>query len=483
MALAAMALLTFSSATADAQQTVAPVQLFRGTKERDSPWLSLLREASAQGSQEKLVSVITEFLADLSKAGVSACCDQNQYVFSVVFLASEAADAPLVRVLVYKNGLSRGSLPGIKGPADPLYEVFVAEDLGVKLDSVYQSEPLEDPLAKESGEFVRLVFGKLALPVGSNLILNRTALTPSEEQRKELKQVKPPLAVTLSRIDLPHQRAKITINHSITVSDPSGHMRSQAAYISDSVTRTAIINRALERTTTTDPSCSEIAAAIQKAVDAEASKGECAPLAADPAKCLMAVKEAVGIAYLAAAKQHTACKPADAFPLARRFVSLLPEKFAMSAKGSTTLMNTPETHWAFGLSTGFIGGIKTDNDKPRAKISNGKIVVDPFSRLLAMGIVSWIPGGYDPSSVVMTSKERFRVFGGVAFAPHFGGTGGVAWAFNRYLGVNVGYAYLVYDTPKEGEKLDSEPTAENKAAPFDLAGTSAWFIGLTYNLK
>jgi len=127
----------------------------------------------------------------------------------------------------------------------------------------------------------------------------------------------------------------------------------------------------------------------------------------------------------------------------------------MPVQGSTALVNTPETHWNFGLRDGVYRRHQDRQDKPRAKISNGKIVVDPFSRLLAMGIVNWTPAGYDPGSVLMTKKERFKAFGGIAFAPYFGGTGGVSWAFNRYLGVNVGYAYLVYDTAKEGEKLDA----------------------------
>jgi hypothetical protein len=59
----------------------------------------------------------------------------------------------------------------------------------------------------------------------------------------------------------------------------------------------------------------------------------------------------------------------------------------------------------------------------------------------------------------------------------------VSWSFNRYIGANVGYAYLVYDTPKPGETIGSPPSPENRASPFELAGAHAFFIGLTYNIK
>jgi hypothetical protein len=468
-----------------AQQTIAPRRLFHGLVERDTPWLTLLREANAEGSQQRLVSVISEFLADVAKAKLPECCDQNRYVFQVVFLASEAPDAPLVRILVHKDGLARTTLPGIRGPQQPLYEVFAAEDLSVRLDSVYQSEPVENPLTAQSGEFVRLVFGKLALPLGTNVVVGLAdaafkALTQVKQDL--LIGTKPPLAITLSRIELPEKRAKITINHTLSVGDPLLHARAQAALVADSIRRDAIINKALERTSAMDPSCENVADAIQATIGKETGSASCSPLAPDPAECFKVARTAIGVTYQAAAKQNLMCRADTAFPLARRFVSLFPEKFTLPIKGGTTLVNTPETHWTFGLSTAFIGGIKTDNDNPRAKISNGKIVVDPFSRVLAMGIVNWTPAGYDPGSVLMTKKERFKIFGGVAFAPHFGGTGGVSWAFNRYLGANIGYAYLVYDTPKDGEQLDTEPTAPNKAAPFDLAGTHAWFVGLTYTV-
>ena len=166
----------------------------------------------------------------------------------------------------------------------------------------------------------------------------------------------------------------------------------------------------------------------------------------------------------------------------RRFWSIVPDKLA-PARGGVTVTNAPTTRISFGLSTAYIASLGIDEDAPRVELSSGDIVVDGFSRLLAMGIVSYVPAGYDPESVRLSGWQRWRLFGGVAFAPSFGGTGGVAWSFNRYIGANVGYAYLVYDTPKPGETIGSEPTPANRASPFELAGAHAVFIGLTYNIK
>ena len=508
--LAGLALAFGLAPYAAAQQTVAPRQLFRGTVERESPWLALLREANALGSQEQMVSVITEFLADLSQAselstassaGTVPCCDQRQYVFQVAFLASEAADAPLIRIFVHKDGLTRGALPGIRGREQPLFELFVAEDLSVRLDSIYQSTPREDPLAEASGDFVKLILGKLALPIGANTIVSRVtgvmnAPTRSPQQAA-MRRTKPPLAVTLSRVDLPAKRATITVSHTVTVADPAAHIRAQTEWSADTALRKAVVAAALA-----DPSrdsqelavevmaaqpayapCSAMAGQIADATAKALDGSACSPLKAEPAGCFKEVETAIGAAYEAAAGQAGGCPAAEAFPLVRRFLSSVPAKLPPPAKGTIVLTNAPESRWSFGLSTAYIAAIDTDNTKPRTKISSGRIVVDPFSRVLAMGIVSFIPAGYDPESVQLTARERFRLFGGIAFAPHFGATGGAAWSLNRYLGVNAGYALLVYDTPKPGESIDIEPSPENRAAPFDLAGTHAFFVGLTYNIK
>ena len=50
----------------------------------------------------------------------------------------------------------------------------------------------------------------------------------------------------------------------------------------------------------------------------------------------------------------------------------------------------------------------------------------------------------------------------------------------RVKGVNVGFARLWYDTPKEGEQLDQAPV--NKAAPFQLGSSNAWFIAASFNM-
>jgi len=493
---------------ARAQESVAPRPVFRGEIELETPWLALLRTAAADGSDARMGSVAGEFLADLTKApdvaralagspGLAGCCDRH--VVQIAFLASAAADAPLVRLFVHEQGLVRG-LPGLHGPDRPLIEVFVAEDVSVGLDTLYQSTPLESPLADQAGDFVKLVLGKLALPSGADTIVSRVARVLAEPTRspegEAMRRTNPPLAVTLARVDLPSRRARVTISHTIPVTDPAGHIRAQARWLADTTMREALIATALDAGATKGGSleqgpepggspisaCSATAAALAESMSGALEAGECAPLGLDPARCFKSVGAAVSAAYEAAAGTGNVCPGGRAWPLARRFLSIVPARLNTS-KGTVTVTNAPREKWAFGLSTGYITALDVERARPRTRISSGRIVVDPFRRLLAMGVVSFVPAGYDPDGVSLTMAERFRVFGGVAFAPHFGGTAGASWSLNRYLGVNAGYALLAYDTPKPGETIDAPPTEANRAAPFTVASTRAVFVGLTYNIR
>jgi len=71
----------------------------------------------------------------------------------------------------------------------------------------------------------------------------------------------------------------------------------------------------------------------------------------------------------------------------------------------------------------------------------------------------------------------------VAFSPYFGVTAGGAFAINRYLAIDAGYARLWFDAPKPGESIDAAPTSANRAAPFDLRSTGAIFLGVAYSFK
>jgi hypothetical protein len=381
---------------------------------------------------------------------------------------------------VHKRPLRSGTLPGLEGDARPLYEVFVAEDLGVRFDTVYQSTPQEHPLAEQSGELVKIVLSKLALPAALTLPGSR----PPDGVLEGVQRKPPPVlpvAVTLSKVALPDKRAKVTISHTATVLDPAGRIRAQSAWVVNSVEHELAAKEAVSADATADPACLDVARAIDAAIGSTASKS-CSPVTGDGSACFKAMKEAIATSYESAANQHSACLAVDSYPLMRRFWSIVPDKLA-PARGAVTVTNAPTTRISFGLSTAYIASLGIDEDNPRVELSSGDIVVEGFSRLLAMGIVSYVPAGYDPESVRLSGWERWRLFGGVAFAPYFGGTGGVAWSFNRYIGANVGYAYLVYDTPKPGETIGSEPTPPNRASPFELAGAHAFFVGLTYNIK
>jgi hypothetical protein len=459
-----------------AQETAAPTQIYRKTVELDSPWLAHLRRANARGSLDDLLGVAREFLDDLGRQSSppGVCCDYTRDVYQVVFFASEAADAQLVRVFVHKRPLRSGTLPGLEGDARPLYEVFVAEDLSIRFSTAYQSTPVEHPLAEQSGDLVKIVLSKLALPAA--LALPGSRPPPAEPESVQPKPPTPPLAVTLSKVALPDKRAKVTISHTATVLDPAGRIRAQSAWVVNSVEHELTANVAAS-----SAACLAIAKEIDAAIQSATSK-ECSSVIGDGSACFKAMKEAISTSYESAADQNAACQAVESYPLMRRFWSIVPDKVA-PARGSVIVNNAPTTRISFGLSTAYIAGLGIDDDSPRVELATGDIVVEGFSRLLAMGIVSYVPAGYDRESVRLSGWERWRLFGGVAFAPYFGGTGGVSWSFNRYIGANVGYAYLAYDTPKPGETIGSPPSPENRASPFELAGAHAFFIGLTYNIK
>jgi hypothetical protein len=470
-------------------QPVARQPVVRAEIELETPWLAILREANARGSQRLLTAAIQEFLSDLSQVPLEACCADANAIYQVAFRASEDAGAPLVRVFAGSNGLTRGSLPGISGPGHPLYEIFVSEDLNVALDSAYSSTPQESPLDEQLAQFVKVLLANVALPGSANVIRAAASGARATVPRTEPPLPRyPPLAVAISKLELPDSRAQLTITHTVSPLDPAGHIRSQGRWVADSVLRRAIVESVLGRkpgsdvTPETASACASIALAVEKALSAATQTGDCRPLRADPAKCFVQARSAIETAFDNAVKGEERCSSAAAFPIAQRFLSTVPDKLA-EYKGTATVRNVPRTHWSLGLGTAFIAALQTQRDKPRVEISNGSIAVDPFTRPLAMGTVSWVPAGYDPESFRLRTTERLRLFGGAAFAPHFGAVTGVGVALNRYLTANTGYAWLVYDTPKPGETVGEEPSAANRAAPFELAGAHAWFVGVSFNVK
>ncbi|MGH9384793.1 MAG: hypothetical protein ACRD2N_10955 [Vicinamibacterales bacterium] len=136
-----------------------------------------------------------------------------------------------------------------------------------------------------------------------------------------------------------------------------------------------------------------------------------------------------------------------------------------------TVINEPKERVALGAMTGFVvGGSK----KTRVKADGGKIVSDPLPRVLtAVGVHVSTP--YQPS--LQDTMKGLAFFVGVALTPNIGIAAGGSWRFVKGLSLTVGGALLAVPT---GE-LDAE--APKKGQPFATTGFGVGFVGLTFNVK
>src|SRR5690606_18021884 len=215
-------------------------------------------------------------------------------------------------------------------------------------------------------------------------------------------------------------RAKLQISHTLSMTDPAALIGAQARWLADATMREALIAAALDGDNTnaarqepgTDSpyiatsACAATASALAETITDTLAASECAPLGLDPAPCFKHVAGAVNQYYETEARAGNICP--GAWPVARRFLAIVPARVRTSS-GTVTVTNTPKEKWSFGLSTAYIALLDVERARPRTRISSGRIVVDPFSRLLAMGTVSFVPAGYVPGGVGMTMAERFRV--------------------------------------------------------------------------
>ena len=68
----------------------------------------------------------------------------------------------------------------------------------------------------------------------------------------------------------------------------------------------------------------------------------------------------------------------------------------------------------------------------------------------------------------------------MAFTPAFGIGAGVGVGLVRGLSFNVGYAWLLIDTPGDGETIDTDLV--DKSDPFRSGVAGTLFIGFAYNI-
>ncbi len=437
-----------------------------------TPWMSTLRRVAATGDSHRLVQTAFEALDDLRRTGIGdGCCDPAKDYFLVTFVGADPTGAPtLITVFAHDPMPATVALPGVHGAGQPLYEVFLSDDLTSSLQTTYTITREENPAARQTGAFAAAVIGNIALPLATQS--HAPAANPPAGQPAMFD-----VAVAFSRVVLPETGA-ISLHQTVTSVHPIGHLAA----------RVVAVNRdqqaALQARDQSDgalAACADLSTILKDRIDASTGGAACGLWPADLAACAKTVREDLdrtASAYFSAAP---AC-PIDAgAPLVQEYLSVIQDVKPIAS--TIAIGNAPLIRYGFGLAAGYIAHIDADLAHPRARLQGGRIVADPFARQLTMGVVNLTPWGYDPQRQSPALAERARLVAGVAFSPYFGVTAGGAFEVNRYLAVNAGYARLWFDTPKAGEQIGAAPTAANNAAPFVLRSTGALFFGVSYNFK
>ena len=458
---------------ADADQIVAPTAIRPPSiVGLTTPWTSTLRRVAATGDSRRLVQTAFEALDDLRRAGIGdGCCDPAKDYFLVTFVGADPAGAPaLITVLAHDPMPATAALPGVHGAGQPLYEVFLSDDLTSSLQTTYAITHEENPAERQTGAFAAAIIGNIALPLATRsqaLVANPPAGRPSRFD----------VAVAFSRVVLPETGA-ISLHQTVTSVHPIGHLAARVAAVNRD--QQAARETQFERDGT-GAACANLSAILKERIDATSAGTACGLWPGDLAACTKTVREDVdrtASAYFSAAP---AC-PIDAgAPLVQEYLAVIQDMKPIAS--TIAIGNAPLIRYGFGLAAGYIARIDADAARPRARLQGGRIVADPFARQLTMGVVNLTPWGYDRQRQSPALAERARLVAGVAFSPYFGVTAGGAFEINRYLAVNAGYARLWFDTPKPGEQIGLAPTAANNAAPFALQSAGALFFGVSYNFK
>jgi hypothetical protein len=459
-----------AAVSAHADQTVAPTPVGPpAIVALSAPWPTILRRIAAGGDRAELVQTVFEALADLRRAGIGEeCCDPARNYFLVSFVGADPDGAPqLITVLAHAPMPASTTLPGIHGTRQPLFEIFLSDDLTSSLQTTYAITREENPAQKQTGAFAAAIIANLALPLA--LAAPAPAAHIQEQRPKTTFQV----AVAFRRVVLPEAGA-IEVRQVVTLESPVAHM----------LGRVAAVHRDRPPSPDADETmaCSDFSAAVNEAIDAVASGTACGLWPADLAACsknLRAASDRTASAYFAA--PSPGCRLDAGAPVVQEYLAAIQDVKPISA--TIAIGNAPLIRYGFGLAAAYVARVDEDANHPRVRLQGNRIVADPFARQLTMGVVNLTPWGYDSQRPSPSLAERARLVAGVAFSPSFGVTMGGAFAINRYLAVNAGYARLWFDAPKPGEQIGAAPSPENAAQPFALRSTGALFFGVSYTFK
>jgi hypothetical protein len=355
-------------------------------------------------------------------------------------------------------------LPGVVGAKGRFYQVFVSDEKADALAAGFLSTPVENPLLAQVPDVADTVLGPMLSLLSANMSRELRGKPPAAKAHGE--ESPPPAAgwVTVSRVDLPHERATVKVQMKVALAPTAGGLTNASVRLRDKLSMVDVRYSRRAR---------DFAAALHAIVEENA--GACV---APGASCLSVLDPEFSSKY------DTTCPCPDED---RKAVQLVDGRFralaadvegqALTAKAE--IKNVPLERHSFGLMAGF-SFLRTSSG-PAATVDDGAYAHDPVDRQLVMVTFNTAFRAYDSHAFRMTRPERHRWFLGAVIAPAFGVGAGYSWLPTRRLGISVGYAALGISTPAGGKAIGEAPGDDDDPFEFGWAGTA--FLGTGYTFK
>jgi len=281
---------------------------------------------------------------------------------------------------------------------------------------------------------------------------------------------------------LPERRAEISVRDWIFTPPTSDRLKEAALDLADDLSASS---------GRVSPCAASLAVAYADAVS-DTSSESAVPTIFSPQAVVFRdrLNDALDASYDAVLKDTSKC-PKDtgyvgADPVAKvddAFRDLVKGLGTNVATGETQLHNEPREHVSFGfLSAARFGSVAGE---ARVRLADdGTVVEDPLPRLLNAVIVDWHPFGYHSAELV-TFRDRgsVKLLTGATVSPDFGVVGGAGYSPLKGLSLNLGYAVLVVNSPREGVPLHDLPPEALRNDPFKSALSRTWFWGLSYSFQ
>jgi hypothetical protein len=357
-------------------------------------------------------------------------------------------------------------LPGVAaGSGSTFYQLFVSDGEDDALAAGYVSTPVEDPLLAQVPDVAAETLGPMLSLIGANMSRQlRAAVRPVSKAPGTLPP--PPAAgwATASRVDLPHERARVKVELKATLAPTSAGLVRASAKLRDTLSML-------------DVRYSKPARDFATALDAIV-QGKAQDCVEPEANCLAVLDAAFKAEFEATCPcpddDRKAVQLVDA-----RFRKLAAEVEGHELDAKSELQNVPMKRFSFGIMTGLSFG--RWSNVPRVEVDDGVYAHDPLDRQLTMVTFNGAFRPYDAKAFRMTRAERHRWFVGAAIMPTFGVGAGYSFLPLRGLGINAGYALLGISTPAGGKAVGEAPPNEDD--PFELGVAGTAFLGLSYNFK